>query len=119
VWSQLLWAVEDATINGIALSGLIADLQKAFNHLPRLVVFEAAALLGIPMSLLIAWAGALTQISRRFQLGQGLTKPVFSTTGLPEGDGLSCLGMLIIDVLFHLWHQHFFPMCQPVSYVDD
>ena len=119
VWSQLLWAVEDATIHGIALSGLMADLQKAFNHLPRLVVFEAAALLGIPMSLLTAWAGALTLISRRFQLGQGLTKPVFSTTGLPEGDGLSCLGMVIIDVLFHLWHQHFFPLCQPVSYVDD
>lgn len=119
VWSQLLWAVESAVSQGVALSGLIADLQKAFNHIPRLVVFEAAALLGLPLPMLTAWAGALSKVGRRFQLGQNLTKVVFSSTGLPEGDGLSCLGMLIIDILFHEWHVHFFPLCQPVSYVDD
>ena len=63
VWSQLLWAVEDATVQGIALSGLVADLQKAFNHLPRLVIFEAAALLGVPMRVLcmgwrLVWLGS-------------------------------------------------------------
>ena len=119
VWSQLLWAVESAVSHGVALTGLIADLQKAFNHIPRIVVFEAAALLGLPMPMLTVWAGALAKVGRRFQLGPNLTKTVFSSTGLPEGDGLSCLGMLIIDVLFHEWHVHFFPMCQPVSYVDD
>lgn len=35
-------------VEGIALTGLIADLPKAFNHIPRLIVFEALALLGIP-----------------------------------------------------------------------
>ena len=119
VWSQLLWAVESSVSNGVALTGLIADLQKAFNHIPRIVVFEAAALMGLPMPMLTAWAGALAKVGRRFQIGPNLTKPVFSSTGLPEGDGLSCLGMLIVDVLFHKWHVHFFPLCQPVSYVDD
>lgn len=119
VWSQLLWVVEDSTVHGVALSGLIADLQKAFNHLPRSVVFEAAAIMGVPMKVLIAWAGALASIGRRFQLGQHLSCAVYSATGLPEGDGLSCLGMLVVDVLFHAWHQHFFPLCQPISYVDD
>ena len=102
VWSQLLWAVEASIANGVALTGLIADLQKAFNHIPRLVVIEAAALLGIPLHVLRGWAGALSQVGRRFQLGPNLTKSVFSVTGLPEGDGLSCVGMVIIDVLFHL-----------------
>lgn len=119
VWSQLLWAVEASIANGVALTGLIADLQKAFNHIPRLVVIEAAALLGIPLHVLRGWAGALAQVGRRFQLGPNLTKTVFSVTGLPEGDGLSCVGMVIIDILFHLWHSHFFPLCQPISYVDD
>ena len=117
VWSQLLWAVEDATANNVALSGLIADLQKAFNHLPRLVVFEAAALLCITMHVLTAWAGALSGLGRRFQIGSNLSRPVYSVTGMPEGDGLSCLGMLIVDILFHQWHRHFFPLCEPVSYV--
>lgn len=119
VWSQLLWAVEAATAQGFSLSGLMADPQKAFNHLPRLVVFEAAALLGIPMPVLVAWAGALTVLGRRFQLGANMTKPVYSVTGLPQGDGLSCLGMLVVDILFHCWHSHFFPLCEPISYVDD
>lgn len=118
VWSQLLWAVEDATVQGIALSGLVADLQKAFNHLPRLVIFEAAALLGVPMRVLVAWAGALSGLGRRFQLGSSLSRPLYSVTGMPEGDGLSCF-MLIVDILFHQWHRHFFPLCEPVSYVDD
>ena len=119
VWSQLLWAVEDSIHHGIALSGLIADLQKAFNHIPRLVVIEASALLGIPLHVLRGWAGALAQVGRRFQLGPNLTSSVWSVTGLPEGDGLSCVGMVVVDLLFHLWHAHFFPLCQPISYVDD
>jgi hypothetical protein len=48
VWSELLRAVEDSQVEGIALTGLIADLPKAFNHIPRLIVFEALALLCIP-----------------------------------------------------------------------
>lgn len=119
VWAQLLWAVEEATAHQIALSGIFADIQKAFNCLPRLVVLEAAALVGIPMQILVAWAGALSQLSRRFQLGEYLSPQVFSSTGMPEGDGLSCLGMVVVDVLFHLWHRFHFPLCQPVSYVDD
>eukprot|EP00435_Cladocopium_sp_Y103_P026104 s1941_g6.t1 len=119
VWSQLLWAVEDSITQGVDLTGIFADIQKAFNCIPRLVVFEAAALLGFPMSLLTAWAGALSQLGRRFQLGPNLTSAVYSVTGMPEGDGLSCLGMVIVDILFHEWHRQFFPLCQPVSYVDD
>jgi len=119
VWAQLLWAVEEATASSIALSGIFADIQKAFNCLPRLVVFEAAAIVGVPLQILVAWAGALSQLSRRFQLGAYLSPPVFSSTGMPEGDGLSCLGMVVVDVLFHLWHRFYFPLCQPVSYVDD
>ena len=119
VWSHLLWAVEDSHANDVDLAGLIADLQKAFNHIPRLVVIEAAAILGIPMKVLRGWAGALAQIGRRFQLGPNLSRAVYSVTGLPEGDGLSCVGMVIVDVLFHLWLGKFFPLCQPISYVDD
>ena len=80
---------------------------------------EAAALLGVPMHVLCGWAGALAQVGRRFQLGPNLSPVVYSVTGLPEGDGLSCVGMVIVDLLFHLWHGKFFPLCQPVSYVDD
>ena len=108
VWSQLLWTVEDSHKEGVALTGLIADLPKAFNHIPRLVVLEAGALLGLPIPLLLAWAGAVSTVGRRFQLGPHLSKGVYSVTGLPEGDALSCVGRLIVDVLFHAWHSKVF-----------
>jgi phage shock protein PspC (stress-responsive transcriptional regulator) len=53
-----------------------------------------------PLKLLTAWAGALSGLGRRFQLGPNLASLVYSVTGLPEGDGLSCLGMLVVDLLF-------------------
>ena len=49
VWSQLLWTLELAYSSEMQLSGIIADIRKAFNYLPRLVVMESCALLGIPL----------------------------------------------------------------------
>eukprot|EP00435_Cladocopium_sp_Y103_P012729 s322_g3.t1 len=119
VWSRLLWSVEHAMVEDIALSGLAADIVKAFNHLPRLVVFETCCWLGLPQPLLIGWCGAISAMQRRFQVRGCLSDPVDSHTGFAEGDALSCVAMLVVDVLFHSWHQHFFPLCTPISFVDD
>lgn len=119
VWSQVLWVIEDSYANDIPLAGLIADLQKAFNFLPRLVVFETAAWIGVPLRVLTAWAGAVAGLKRRFQIRDGLSDPAPSSTGFAEGDALSCVAMVIVDVLFHAWYACYFPLCQPVSYVDD
>eukprot|EP00435_Cladocopium_sp_Y103_P071923 s83_g38.t1 len=119
VWSHLLWAIENAYANEVPLSGIVVDIQKAFNYLPRQVVMEACALLGIPFRVLRAWAGALSSMPRRFQINGSLSPPTFSSCGLPEGCALSCLGMMAIDILFHNWMLRSFPLCQPLSYVDD
>ena len=119
VWSKLLWSIEHSFQASIDLAGLVADLQKAFNTLPRLVVFELAAHFGLPGSMLVGWAGALSQMKRRFLLRGSLTKGVSSLTGFPEGCGLSCVAMLLVDIAFHHWHRVFFPLCTPISYVDD
>ena len=119
IWSQLLWTIELAYASAIPLCGLIADLRKAFNFLPRAVVMESCALIGIPFRVLRAWAGALACMPRHFQINGSLSPPVLSNCGLPEGCALSCLGMMVVDILFHFWMVHFFPLCQPMSYVDD
>jgi len=119
VWSQLLWSIEQAYEQTIELCGIIADIQKAFNFLPRQVVFECCAIVGIPFPVLRAWAGALTIMPRRFQLNGALSPPAYSNCGLPEGCALSCVGMMVVDMVYHSWMTHFFPMCQPLSYVDD
>ena len=119
VWSHLLWSIEFAYEHQLPLCGIVADIQKAFNCLPRAVVFECCAIVGFPFHILRAWAGALTTMPRRFQIRGSLSPPAYSSCGLPEGCALSCVGMMIIDVLFHSWMTHFFPLCQPLSYVDD
>ena len=119
IWSQLLWSVELAYEADLPLCGIIADIQKAFNCLPRAVVLESCAIVGIPFPVLKAWAGALTTMPRRFQINGSLSPPAFSTCGLPEGCAFSCVGMMVVDILFHKWMTHFFPLCQPLSYVDD
>ena len=73
------------TVRTLPLSGIVADIRKAFNYLPRAVVFEACALLGIPFRVLRAWAGALASLPRRFQINGSIGPEVLSTCGLPEG----------------------------------
>ena len=119
IWSRLLWTIEEAFVSSIPVAGAVADLAKAFNFLPRLVVMEASAHLGLPPRVLLAWSGALTQMKRRFQLRDSLSAGLLSTTGFPEGCGLSCVAMVVIDACFHKWMQVFFPLCTPISFVDD
>ena len=119
LWSHLLWSVEMAHESQSHLSGIMADVQKAFNFLPRAVVLECCALLGLPFPVLCGWAGALNSMTRRFQINGSLSPPALSNCGLPEGCALSCVGMMVIDIIFHEWMLHFFPLCQPLSYVDD
>ena len=119
IWSQVLWSIEMAYENGTPLCGVIADLRKAFNYLPREVVLEGCAIVGVPFPVLTAWAGALASMPRRFQIHGCFSEPAFSTCGLPEGCALSCLGMMVVDMMFHAWMLHFLPLCQPLSYVDD
>ena len=87
--------------------------------LPRVVAIEACAALGIPLNILVGWAGALSQMQRRFQIRQSLSPAVWSTCGFPEGDALSCVAMPVVDFIFHEWFQHYMPLAQPITYVDD
>eukprot|EP00435_Cladocopium_sp_Y103_P007530 s1093_g2.t1 len=119
VWSKVMYAIEFAFQHQMRLCGLVADIQKAFNCLPRLVVFEACGQLGIPTYVLHAWAAAVSTMRCRFVLRQNISDPVLSCTGFAEGDGLSCVAMLAVDTLFHHWYLVFFPLCQPLTYVDD
>lgn len=50
LWSHILWAIEFSFDQNIRLTGLIADIQKAFNHLPREVVMACCLWLGLPLT---------------------------------------------------------------------
>ena len=43
----------------------------------------------------------------------------FQTTGMPEGDPLSCLGMILCDFYFHCYFSRYLPSIYVFSYVDN
>ena len=45
LWNRILWAIECSYIGDFSLCGLVVDLTKAFNFLPRMVTAEVLALL--------------------------------------------------------------------------
>ena len=119
LWMYVQWMIETAHVSGQPLAGIQADIQKAFNHIPREVVLQACVILGMPSQILAAWAGALGSIQRRFQIRDATGPPLWSSTGCPEGCSMSCLGMLVIDILFHRRIEAQCVIAQPLSYVDD
>eukprot|EP00435_Cladocopium_sp_Y103_P036813 s432_g9.t1 len=119
VWFGLQLMLEDHYFSGTPLSGCMLDLEKAFNHLPRVPIIKLGAVLGIPSQILHAWGSALTTMVRRFHI-RGATGPALhSSSGLPEGCGMSVVGMMLINVLTDRWLTVRVPRCCMWSYVDN
>ena len=119
VWRYLLDCIEDSHASSTVASGLILDLEKAFNTLPRTPTLMAARLLGLSMPVVTAWAGALSNMARHFHVRGSYSDALLSDCGFPEGCGLSCLAMVAVDQLFHLWIAKSQELAVAVTYVDN
>ena len=119
LWRVILDAVEGGHIHSNPTTGLVFDLEKAYNTLPRLPTLQAVAILGVPNAVLQAWAAALADIERFFVIQGQYSKGLFSNCGFAEGCGLSCLAMVAIDELYHQWLIRANIGAQPLSFVDN
>eukprot|EP00438_Fugacium_kawagutii_P005492 Skav227036 [mRNA] locus=scaffold72:165096:168941:+ [translate_table: standard] len=82
------------------IGGFSLDLQKAFNTFPRKPLIRLFSRLGVPAFLSVFWIQCLSLMQRFPQHRGRLGKATRSTTGIPEGDSLSVLGMLALSALF-------------------
>ena len=101
LWFGLQLQLEEARYSGTAVVGAIADLEKAFNLLPRAPVMAAARVVGIPEAILVGWCGALSSMKRHFRIRGSVGPGLLSVTGFPEGCGLSCLATALVDLSLH------------------
>ncbi|CAE7222465.1 unnamed protein product, partial [Symbiodinium necroappetens] len=101
VWYTLQLLVESSYHRAIPVSGFTADLSKAYNLLPRTPVLAFAAVCGIHAGIIRAWTGALSGFMRRFRVRGSLGPALPSTTGFPEGDGLSRVAMVLVNIAYH------------------
>ena len=105
-WLQQI--AETNTLENVPTSGLVLDLRKAFNLLPRAPIGELMRVLGIPAPMVSFWLGSLKNLHRSFQVHDHLGPPLHSTTGIPEGDPLSVLDVCLLQ-----------PCVAPTAYVDN
>ena len=119
LWKSLVDQIQCAYDQGQCLSGLTADIEKAFNCLPRFPVLAMALHVGTPFSLLQAWTGALASMVRRFKVRDSYSSGFQTSTGLAEGCALSCYGMLLIDDVMHRYVHAQCPAVRVLSFVDN
>ena len=119
LWRFLVHEIETCRDANVPLSGLCCDIEKAYNCLPRWPVLCAAMYVGTPDEVLNGWSGAMASMCRHFKVRDSLSEGFLTSTGLAEGDALSCYGMLLVDHLLHSWLQATQPEVRVLSYVDD
>ena len=119
MWIQLQHLIESAYDTDQPLSGGVADIQKCFNHLPRIPTMGILIHLGVPAGVIRAWSQGLTQMTRHFSIRQSKGPGVLSSTGFAEGCPLSIIAMLGINVLVDLWVRIREPTCRFWSYIDN
>ena len=118
-WHHILSKIESHRAAALPATGLVLDLVKAYNQVPRLPVLHACKLLGMHQQTLVAWAGMLAQVRRHFLIDGSCSHGVTSMCGLPEGCGLSCVGFLALTEVFHRWVKALELPLYAMSYVDD
>ena len=119
LWRCLVDQIQCAYDQGQCLSGLTADIEKAYNCLPRYPVLAMALHVGTPFGLLQAWSGALAGMFRRFKVRDSYSTGFATSTGLAEGCALSCYGMLLVDDVMHRYVHAQCPSLRVLSFVDN
>ena len=119
VWYEMAMLLEASHAASSSLIGIVADLEKAFNNIPRLPVWSALKVMNCPDHVIRGWGGFVNAQARRFKVRQSLSRPIFSTCGYPEGCALSIGAMAIIDLLLDHWLKGVFPKIRCLTYVDD
>ena len=118
-WRHIMTKIEAHRTQAQPATGLVLDLVKAFNQVPRLPALYACKLLGMHQQTLVAWAGMLGKIKCHFLIDGSCSPGVFSNCGMPEGCGMSCVAMYALTEVFHRWMRALQLPLHALSYVDD
>ena len=119
IWFQMQALIEASLQDQSLLVGCSADVEKAFESIPRAPLRLLGEALGLPSPFLSAWFSFLDGCERRFQLHGCVSGPITSVSGFPEGCGLSVLGMCLLDFCWDKYQLVSAPKVLSMSYVDN
>lgn len=119
VWYFVGICLEVSFQTNVPVHGLVADLVKAYNSLPRAPTFAFLRVLGLPPWFIRLWTSHLSVFTRYFVVRRCVGQGIQSHTGYPEGCPLACAAMTAVDVTWHMWQKCHEPRVLPMSYVDN
>ena len=119
VWILTQALIEVAILRDQPLAGFVCDIQKAFENIPREPIRKLAIQLGFDPKVIALWFSFLSAMKRRFMVAGQVGEALQSTSGFPEGCGLSCVAMGIANLSYHAYMARYTVRLTELSYVDN
>lgn len=95
--------VEKAQTHACTLTGVVIDIVKCYNTVPRGVLLYLLKALGVPHDILGAFKAMMLQMKRFFEVAGCCSTLSSTTTGIIEGCGFAIPSMLSLGILaFHI-----------------
>jgi len=109
--------IEHAIFSQEDMGGFTLDLSKAFNKIPRAPLRRLFDKCSIPKLVADFWFESLKHLKRYPQVLGSLGPAISSTCGIPEGDSLSVVGMVVLSCAY--FHKMAHPKLDPYAYADN
>lgn len=111
--------VEHSINSNRTTAGFGLDLQRCFNTVPRPPLEAALLRMGVPKKYVVAWFQMLEHFLRTLSIANQQGEPSLSYTGIPEGCGMSVVGMAALTWWEANVVQFHYPNVDPHGYADN
>ena len=119
IWHFLADKMDSDYGSGLRPCGIVLDIVKCFNVVQRAMIKAALYRLGFDRHIVDTWMRALNQLTRTVLVDSHVYGSSSSTTGLPEGDPMSIIGMYCLTFWFRAFVLDAAPTALPVGYADN
>ena len=100
IWTFLSDLISRKVASSHSLAGLVLDITKCFNILDRKMLRALMVHFGFPAQVVDCWIAMLYQLRRTVLVEGAVYGHCASSTGIPEGDPLSVVGMFTFAKAF-------------------
>ena len=116
---------EEGHTKGLVQMAVDLDLQKAFDHIPRKLIWSLAEQVAMPKHIVTAWRRWYSEKQQQYYRHcGGLGQPWVATGGFVQGCALSCIAQnllmaTLIKALKEEAVHHPLVQCRQTAYADD
>jgi endonuclease/exonuclease/phosphatase family metal-dependent hydrolase/ribonuclease HI len=115
---DIAFHVEQAIHTNEPIQGVILDITKCFDCMPREYAFAIMQAQGCPPHFISQWASLQALNKKYCRVNKCLSNPIHTTNGYGQGDSLSILPLLFLGQCFSSFISKAFP-CQVYIYADN